>query len=340
MRVRNPPIPSATIQGSGPGEYFFRKTNARGEKREPAPRRLFGDPHHFDRLVRFSPAPHPHLHCVLGYKGETVAPSRRIKDLIMAMYLHLLRGGLTDDKVYELGVDHGDHDHAAMFRHLVARDWPRFQPCYHKHDWLLMSDFQWLVNRRYKFNAPEDPKNAQLVSLAGRKFGNEEIQFLAELRAEVVEQRSSGLLQDHAAFLHHLQRVKGCQTELLVVTNVEDPVDEESDDPQATNRVWIKITAPNGLVVPIKGPFCNPDFPSKDHEKKQEQKTKLYQAFVRDPSEVWQRFCNRNRKRRQYNRERHPLYCAPGDTDPNLAFEDLEPSRHLAPASPALPGIH
>ena len=89
-----------------------------------------------------------------------------------------------------------------------------------------------------------------------------------------------------------------------------------------------------------KGPFCNPDFPSKDHEKKQEQKTKLYQAFVRDPSEVWQRFCNRNRKRRQYNRERHPLYCAPGDTDPNLAFEDLEPSRHLAPASPALPGIH
>jgi len=84
--------------------------------------------------VRFSSAAHPHLHCVLSYKSERVPPSRKTKDQIMKMLLALLRGGLAPDKVYGLGMDHGDHDHAAVFRHLVTRDWPRFQPYYHDND--------------------------------------------------------------------------------------------------------------------------------------------------------------------------------------------------------------
>lgn len=70
-------------------------------------------------------------------------------------------------------MDHGNHDHAAIFPHLLAPDWPRFEPYYHETDWLFVSDFQWLVSRRYHFRAPKDSKNAQLVSLAGRKFRDE-----------------------------------------------------------------------------------------------------------------------------------------------------------------------
>jgi hypothetical protein len=33
----------------------------------------------------------------------------------------MLLGGLDASRIYILAVDHGDHDHAAMLRHLVTR---------------------------------------------------------------------------------------------------------------------------------------------------------------------------------------------------------------------------
>jgi hypothetical protein len=324
VRVRNPPIPPVSIHGGGPGEYFFRKKNARGVKRDPAPKKLFGDPCHFDRLLRLSPSAHPHLHCVLSYKGEPVPPSRENKDRILEMYLHVLRGGIAAEHVYVIGVDHGDHDHSAMFRHLVAPDWPRFQPYYHDKDWLLVSDFQWLVNLRYGFNAPENPKNAQLVSIAGRKFDDEQIQFLAELRQEIANQRTLGNLDDHATFLECLKQMR-CKAELKAVPDQEHDPDEDVEDSTHTHRFWMAVTTPEEIHVSIKGPVCHPSFSLKSYEPAQEQKDKGYQAFLRDPSNMWARFLEGTRKRREFNLKKHPRHCEPTSTSPSLGLEDLEP---------------
>jgi hypothetical protein len=340
MIVRNPPLKPVSVNGGGPGEYFMDKVNSRGIKRDPAPRKLFGDPHWFDHLVRRSRSPHPHLHSVLRYKDEPVCPSREVKDSVVGLYLCLLRGGLAADKVYSLGVDHGDHDHLAVYRHVVAPRWPRFQPFFHENDWLLASDFQWLVNRRHGFNAPENPANAQLISIARGRFSDEEIKFVAALREEIKELRTSGELAKPRAFFDYLERERGCKIEVIRVPDEDaSPADERDEDPESV-RGWIEVTAPSGLVVPLKGPLCSPSFSLEDYEKNFQEKQKRYQDFIRNPGEIWQRFLAGNRKRRAYNRRKYPQFCDPNDPGPLLGFDDIEPSRHLTVSTPTTSEIH
>ncbi len=339
MRVRNPPLAPAAIQGSGPGEYFFQKKNARGQKREPAPRKLFGDPRHFDRLVRFSPAPHPHLHCVLGYKGEAVAPPREIKDRIMAMYLQLLREDSPPTRFTCLAWTTGTTTMlpcSAIWSHRIGRVSSR----------IITSTTGSLPpissgsltgatgSMRLKIRRTPGSYRSPAAGLASRRFN-----FSLELRAEIAGPSRGGWLQNHAAFVHHLEQIKGWKTELMPVSNGEESFDEDSDDHGLTNRVWMKITTPDDLVVPIKGPVCHPHFSMEGHKKKQEQKTRRYQDFLRDASGVWQRFCDGYRKRREYNRKRYPLHCEPDGTDLILGFEDLDPTCHPAIPSPPSPYI-
>jgi hypothetical protein len=333
MRVRNPPLKPASASGGGPGEYFMRKLNSRGIVRNPAPRKLFGDPSWFDHLARRSRSPHTHLHSVLGYKDEPACPSREVKDSVVGLYLCLLRGGLAADKVYCLGVDHGDHDHLAVYRHLVAPKWPRFQPFFHENDWLLGSDFQWLVNRRYGFNAPENPANAQLISIAGKHFGEEEIKFVAGLREEIKELRTSGALAKPRAFFDHLEKERGCSIKVIDAPDEGVTLGGEDADDAEDGRFWIEVTTPSGLVVPLKGPLRTPSFKLEDYEKSLQKKQEKYQNFINDPSAIWQRFLAGSRKRRAYNRGKYPQFCDPNEPGPFLGFDDLEPSRHLTVAT-------
>lgn len=185
------------------------------------------------------------------------------------------------------------------------------------------------MNRRYNLNAPENPKNAQLVSLAGRKFGDEEIAFLAELRTEIAAQKASELFSSHDAFVKHLTQTMKCKTELMIVTDADDATDDEVKKSGETVRVWMKVTTPEGLVVPIKGPICHPDFSMEKYGNAQEEKAKLYRDFVGDPSMVWKRFRDGYRKRCEFNLKRHPAHCEPKGVDLFLGFEELEPSRHI-----------
>ncbi len=329
MNIRNPSIPPVRVQGGGPGEYFRRKTNARGQKREPAPKDLLGDPPHFDHLVRCSHSAHPHLHAVLGYKNEPVQPPRETKDRILQMYLHVLRAGLAREKVYVLAVDHGDHDHVAVFRHLVTRDWRRFQPYYHENDWLLKSDFQWLVNRRYGFNAPEDPRNAQYISLAGRNAGRDQIEFLSKLRNEIASGKHPEFFSTHDAFRKHLDDDLRCTSEMFVRAEDSDDFDDDVDEDDNSRRAWMKVITQEKHVISLKGPLCQPGFTFEEHQSELTKKTKRYTDFLRDPSGIWKRFRDGYRKKREQNLELHPGLCEPDGSNPFKGFEDLEPSRQI-----------
>lgn len=274
----------------------------------------------------------------MGFKNESVQPSRETKDRILEMYLELLRSGLRIDKVYVLIVDHGDHDHVAVYRHLISREWRRFQPYYHENDWLLRSDFQWLVNRRYTLTGPEDTRNAQYITLAGRVTGKKQIEFVTKLRDEIASGEHPEFFATHDAFLKHLRDDLGCDLELNVVTDDEDfddSVEEDSD----SERVWLDVTTRERVAVSLKGPLCQPTFNFESHRQKLREKTALYTAFLRDPSGIWKRFRDGYAKYRKRNLELHPGFCEPIDGNLFTGFEDLEPSRHLktapAPTEPA-----
>ena len=318
--------------------------DSRGNKRDPAPRVLFGHPAWFDHLARGSRSPHPHLHSVLSYRNEPARPSRDVKDRIMGLYLRLLRGGLAANKIYCLGVDHGDHDHLAVYRHLVVRGWPRFQPYYHESDWLLFSDFQWLVNRRHGFLAPEDPANAQLISIAGAHFDEEQLEFVAELRQEIAILRSSGKLTQPGEFLEYLRKEKGCTIEVIRVSGEDGLPDGDKDNDTRASRVWIKVSTQSrsrpdtALVVPLKGPLCSLSL--EKCEEAQQKRSKYYENFQGDASMIWSRFLDGIRKRRGLNKEKYPQFFEAGEPGEVLGFDDLEPSCHVKEPWAGVPGIH
>jgi hypothetical protein len=333
MNIRNPVIPPATIKGGGPGEYFVRKKDWRGKIRQPAPRILRGDPVHFDRLVGCSRSSHPHLHAVLGYKNERVQPARETKDCILEMYLSLLRAGLRIDKVYVLIVDHGDHDHVAVYRHLISREWRRFQPYYHENDWLLKSDFQWLVNRRYNLSGPEDTRNAQYISLAGRKTGKKQQDFLTKLRDEIASGLHQEFFATHESFLKYLQDDLKCEVEVNTVAD-DDDFDDDVEEENDSERAWLDVTTPERVAVSLKGPMCQPGFNFENHREKLCQKTALYTEFLRDASDIWKRFSDGYAKYRKRNLELHPGFCEIENGNLLHAFEELDPIRHLKVPAP------
>jgi hypothetical protein len=325
MNIRHAPISSARSMGGGPGEYFFRPTNHKGEPRDPKPEKLFGDSGWFDHLARCSRSPHSHMHAILGYKKERRRLTRKEKDKILRMYLNVVRGGLDPSKVYLLGVDHGDHDHVAVYRHLVARDWPRFQPYFFERDRDVFSDFQWLINLKFELNAPENPLNAQIVSLAGKKNGEDEIDFVTELRAELDELRFDGKLQDHDAFLQHLKG-KDCTWWLATASDSETGVVWTPGNETKSDRVVMKVSAPDGLEIQLKGPICSPGFTMEYYKANDVKKRDKYTAFLNNPSFAWQRFLNNYRKRCREMRELHPEFCESPEQDPLFEFADLQPN--------------
>lgn len=329
MNIRHPAIPPAGTHGGGPGEYFFRKTNSRGQTREFTPVLRRGDPHHFDRLAGLSSSRHPHLHCVFGYKSEPVPPSRKLKDSILAMYLRMLLGGLDPKLVYVLAVDHGDHDHGAIYRHLVTPNWRRFQPYFHDLHGRLKSDMQWLINLRYGLNPAEHPRNAQLITLAGRRYGEEQIAFLASLRDQLHSQELPEFAASHDAFVKHLIEGLGLKTEIVPYEEDNDDGGDEDTERKRSRRVWLEVTLRPGVVVSLKGPLCRPGFTMGEYQEDRRKALQEYEEFARDPSRVWQRFLDGYRKKREENLALHPKFCEPDDGGPCCGFDDLEPGRRL-----------
>jgi hypothetical protein len=66
----------------------------------------------------------------------------------------------------------------------------------------------------------------------------------------------------------------------------------------------------------------------------QRKELQKYEEFVRDPSQVWQRFREGYRKKREENLALHPSFCEPDDGGPCCGFDELEPGRYVkAPAN-------
>lgn len=339
MNLRHAHIPAVKSQGGGPGEYFNRAKDSHGKVRIPSPQKLQGDPKFFDRLVRLSSSPHPHLHAILGYRGDVNPPAREIKNRVLQMYLSLMRGGLTENKIYVLAYDHGDHDHVAIYRHVIDKKWPRFQPYYHKNDWLLVSDFQWLVNLRYGLNGPENPRNAQVVSLAGRHFGNAQVKLLADLRRHVANWTLSGQMKDHEGFVSCLKKKLEWTFEVIPASD-DDAATEENTEATDTKRFWGKIIAGNTQML-IKGPPCNPSFVLAEYKSQQLEKAVRYQQFLTDPSIIAERFFDGVRKRRAFNRQHFPAFYESENSNPYFEYEELlcqylPPSRTVSIPSPGL----
>jgi hypothetical protein len=334
MNIRHPAIPPAGRHGGGPGEYCFRKTNARGQKRDFTPVLLRGDPHHFDHLAGLSKSRHPHLHCVFGYKSEPVPPSRKVRNSILAMYLRMLLGGLDPKRVYVLAVDHGDHDHVAMLRHLVTPNWRRFQPYFHDHHQRIKSDYQWLTNLRYGLNPAEHPRNAQLISLAGRRHDEEQIAFLASIREQLHAQELPAFAASHDAFVTHLTENLNLKTEIVPYEEDNDDGSDENEERKKSQRVYMKVTLQPGVVASLKGPLCRSGFTIDEYKEEQRKELQKYAEFARDPSQVWRRFLEGYCKKRRVNLELHPGFCEPDDGGVACGFDELEPSRYLqAPAN-------
>jgi len=288
---------------------------------------LFSNPDHFEYLVSRSSADHPYTSYILSYKHERQMPSRADRDQIHAAFLRLLRGGLKEECVYVLGVDHGDHEHGAVYRHLIEPRWRRFQPFYHKADLLSVSDFQWLVNRRYGLTAPENPINHQLVSLAGKHFGDDAVQFLATLREQVRQKWETSWLQNHEGFIELLKHL-GYEPKLE-----SHPAAGGSEALSSSNskRVWLRIRVDETDCF-LKGPLCSPDFKRCQHEKKQAEARAHYESFQHDPFSLWQRFLDGIEMRRKRNQKRYRGLCETMTPDAHLGFADLHPDRHVKPS--------
>jgi hypothetical protein len=321
MIITHPSIKAALTAAGGPGEYFMRAKDSRNKLRVPPPENLFGSPPQIDRLARVSRSNHPHAHVIISYRGEQQPPAAILKNAILDMYVNLLLGGLKRDKVYCLAVRHGDHDHLAIYRHLIHPRWPRFQPYYHPSDKYLRSAFQWLVNLRHGFLAPEDPNNAQLVSVATRYFSQEAAEFVRTLRVDIAEQIALGMIQDRPSFITFLEEEKACHVKLERPSAIQDDDDELSKK----RRVWLRITTPAGLVVSVKGPICADDFQLVTYNARLAEQRQKYESFTQKPRELWNWFITAIEMRRARNKKQFPQFFAE-DAGECCGFAALNPS--------------
>lgn len=321
MNITHPKLKAAVTSVGGPGEYFMRSKDSRGKPRDPAPQKLFGNPQHFDALARGSRSRHPHLHAVISYRGEPHLPAENLRNAILEMYVNLLLGGLARNKVYCLAVRHGDHDHLAIFRHLIDPRWPRFQPYYHEADKYLRSEFQWLVNLRYGLRAPENPHNSQLISVATRYFRQIDVEFVRDLRVEISDLVDRGTIVDHASFISHLQDGKGWKVEIMRPRAVE----EDDAETNRERRSWLRITTKAGEIVQIKGPICSADFKVDTYNVRLAQQQQKYESFIGNPGPLWDGFVAAMKRRRARNAEMFPRFCDAGLGELS-GFGDLNPS--------------
>ncbi len=332
MRARTIHVKASKSGGRGPSKYLFGKKDSRGNVRDPKPTLLFGDPSLFESCVERSPSGHPYTSYVLSYKGEKNRPSPVIREKIRRSFLRLLVGGFAEDRIVALGVDHGEDEHGALLRHLVAPGWPRFQPYYHKIDKYCFSAFQWLTNRCYGLSAPEDPANHEWVSLAGKHFDARHIEFLSRLRflIEGELRRPSGLAS-HKDFLALLHR-KGHQATVVPHARaMDDPLDFEDDPDAKGKRVWVSVETADGLHVLLKGPLCNPKFRRTEYEDHLKDRREAYLRFLDNPYPMWESFLRGVRYRNERNRKRFPMFCEHFNSADFLGFEVLHPERHLNP---------
>jgi hypothetical protein len=230
-------------------------------------------------------------------------------------------------------VDHGDHDHSLDLRHLVAPNWPRFQPYYHETDWLLFSDFQWLVNRRFGLLAPENPANGQLISLAGKFFGDEQVGLLRDIRESAAKMWRCGGLQNRGGVLQFLGGFGAVMETAEVYRAVERNDDAIASSTETAHGYRIKLRSKQGVEIPLKGPMCNPHFNRTAYEKKREADLKRYQEFARNPFGLWHRFLDGVRKRRESNLRHFPAYFDCNAPEVEEEFAELHPARLVREAN-------
>jgi len=250
------------------------------------------------------------------------------------MYVSLLLGGFARDKVYCLAVRHGDHDHLAMFRHFIDPRWPRFQPYYHEADKYLRSEFQWLVNLRHGLIAPENPRNAQLISVATRYFREIDVEFVRGLRVEISELIERATIVDHASFIAFLQHEKSWKVEILRPSAVGN----REEDANEKRRSWLRITINENEIFQVKGPICTADFKVDTYNAGLEERQQKYDKFIANPGPLWDGFLAAVRKRRARNHENFPRFCDAGN-DEFMGFDGLNPLLPLNLPSPDSPDV-
>lgn len=331
MHLRTLHVRPVSKGGSGPSEYLFRPTNAKKEPRKTQPILLFGNPERFEKWVRASRSEHPYVSYVLSYKGEPAMPDQLTRQLIHQLYRQLLLGGIAEHHAYSMGVDHGDHEHGVILRHLLEPKMRRFQPYYHPIDKQIISDFQWLMNRRHGFQAPENPACHQLVSLAGKRFDGTHIAALLELREKLRRAEAAGKLASHEEFVRLLK------ADYASVEVTPHPKAEKGD--QA--RVWITVGDGKDFEMLLKGPACALNFNCQVYRQMQNRNLETYQSFLADPLPLWQRFQEGLQRRRKRN-QRFAALMDKQDQDTCFGMEDLHPDHHLIalPNKPTLGDQH
>jgi hypothetical protein len=330
MRARTLPVKPIKSGGRGPSKYLFSEKDSRGNPRSPKPRLLFGDPGLFERCVERGNLNHPYASYVLSYKGEENAPTAAVREEIHRNYLRLLAGGFAEDRVLAIGVDHGDDEHGALLRNLVAPNWPGFQPYYHNKDKYCFSAFQWLTNRCHGLRAPEDPANYEWISIAGKHFDERQIECVARLRFLIEGEllRPDGLAS-HKEFLTFLNR-KGYRATVVPHPKAEeDPADDVVDPHTKERRVWLEVRADDGPTVLLKGPLSDPGFQRKPYERQCQDENEVYRRFLDNPYPLWESFLRGVRFRNERNRKRFPAFCEDYERLEYLGFASLHPERHL-----------
>lgn len=326
MRARTIPVKAIHAGGRGPGKYFFSKRDSRGHLRNTKPQLLFGTPPLFQRCVERSGLSHPYTSYIISYKGEVTPPSPDVRKEIRRTFFRLLCAGIREDRVLALGVDHGEDEHGALLRHVVAPNWPSFQPYYHQADKYCFSAFEWLTNRCYGLRAPEDPANTQLVSLAGKHFDERHIVVLERLRSLIQEEllRHDGL-KSHEAFLTLLNQA-GYRADVVEHPNAMD-VDELDREDSRKRRVWLEIQKDEDLTILLKGPVCQPGFLREQYERRCQEKSNAYQGFLQNPYPLWESFLRGVGYRNERNRKRFPAFCEDFERLEHLGFASLHPDR-------------
>lgn len=324
----------------GPSEYFMRKTNSQGKVRNPKPRQLFGDFHLFEKVIRFSKAKHPYSSYSISYRNEPVLPSFETRAQIHGDFLKMLRGGLAESNIYAIGVDHGDHEHGAILRHVVSPKWPQFSPYFHAKDKELLSMFQWLVNRRYGFRAPENPANEQLLSLAGKHPSIGDREFIEGLRGWVNEEWDAGHFTDHQDFITRLRkRVRRVDVvHMGVGGHLQRPNGETSSGAtqHLDKRVYLEVargSTRDEIVTRIKGPLCAPSFRRDQHDADRAKRVAKYESFLMDPMPLWEDFATEMKRRRARHLARFVEYCGSENQD-LIGFDNLHPNNHVAQVGP------
>jgi hypothetical protein len=318
MLAQTHSIPPNGTGGGGPVEYLFRRKDCRKKIRDPEPVLKFGRPDFINRCIKFSRSKYPYTSYVLSYRDEPAPPGMEVRRRIHADCLRFLAGGLADERIVALGVDHGDHEHGLLLRHVADPSWPRFQPYWHDADCKAFSTFQLLVNRRYQLAAPEDPRKHQLLSLAGKFFSDEDIKSLARLREVLGAHWKANLIRTHEDFKGLLMR------QGFIATFVPHP-----KGTGAPGRGWIEATRSNSTKLLLKGPPCNPSFKRAAYELNQQKTRQEYQAFLKDPYPLWNHFLEAVQLRRTKNEKRFPAFMDHKTERDFFGFGDLHPDHYF-----------